>query len=67
MFCEKCVEKESEMEIVRNKYVAEIERLNQRIERLKLENEDLRNFNERLVLDIAFYNKDFSNLSSNLK
>jgi predicted RNase H-like nuclease (RuvC/YqgF family) len=65
MFCVKCVEKESEIETLRNQHHKESQCMKEQINRLKHENEKLNNLIERLTLDIAFYNKDF--LTSNNK
>jgi hypothetical protein len=57
-FCVKCVEKDSEIELLRNKHFAEIQCMKQQIEELKTKN-------EALILDVAFYAGDFKYLTNN--
>lgn len=53
-FCVKCSEKEAQMEL-----------LYKQLHEVKQENEKLRNEVEALVMDVAFYSKDLSNLTFN--
>jgi hypothetical protein len=55
-FCDKCVEKEAQMEIIMKKFSDEIAVLKKRIEKLDSEN-------EALVMDVAFYGGGVINLS----
>jgi hypothetical protein len=57
-FCVKCVEKESQIELLRNRHFAEIQCMKKQIEDLKLRN-------EALALDVAFYAGDFKYLTNN--
>ena len=59
-FCVKCVEKEAQMEVVMTKFQQEIETLKQRVAKLESEN-------EALVMDVAFYGGNLTNLSCNNK
>lgn len=59
-FCVKCAEKESEMEILRNRHYAEMQCMKQKIAKLESEN-------EALVMDVAFYGGNLINLSCNNK
>ena len=59
-FCSKCVEKEAQMEIVMKKFSEEIETLKKRIESLEGQN-------EALIMDVAFYGGNVTNLSCNNK
>lgn len=59
-FCVKCVEKEAQMEVVVTKFQQEIETLKQRVAKLESEN-------EALVMDVAFYGGNLTNLSCNNK
>lgn len=59
-FCVKCVEKEAQMEVVMTKFQQEIETLRQRVAKLESEN-------EALVMDVAFYGGNLTNLSCNNK
>lgn len=55
-FCVKCAEKEAQMEIVRMKYHEHVKELEQRLEKLEVEN-------DKLSLDLAFYSGTVINLS----
>lgn len=59
-FCEKCVEKEAQLELIMNKCYAEVEELKKRIAKLESEN-------EALTMDVAFYGGNLINLSCNDK
>ena len=59
-FCVKCAEKEAELEILRNKYHQETECMRKKIEKLQSEN-------EALIMDVAFYGGNITNLSCNEK
>jgi len=51
-FCVKCCEKEAEIELLRNKLYEALQ-----------QNEKLKNENDALVMDVAFYGGSFTNLS----
>jgi hypothetical protein len=55
-FCVKCCEKEAEIELLRNKLYEALQ-----------QNEKLKNENDALVMDVAFYGGSFTNLSCNNK
>lgn len=59
-FCVKCVEKESELEILRKKYHTEMQCMKSQIDKLRSEN-------DALILDVAFYGGNITNLSCNDK
>lgn len=59
-FCTRCVEKEATFEVMFNKMYAEVEELKRRVNELESEN-------EKLSLDLAFYNGSITNLSCNGK
>ena len=59
-FCTKCAEKDAEMEILRNKYYTEIECMKKQIAKLRDENDSL-------IMDVAFYGGNLTNLSCNNK
>jgi hypothetical protein len=55
-FCVKCSEKEAEIDVLRNKLYEALQ-----------QNEKLRNENDALIMDVAFYGGGFTNLSCNNK
>ena len=59
-FCAKCSEKESEIELLRQRHYQETQCMKAKIE--KLQNE-----NEALIMDVAFYGGSMINLSCNNK
>lgn len=59
-FCVKCSEKESEIELLRKRHYEEIETMKAQIEKL-------RNENDALIMDVAFYGGNMINLSCNNK
>lgn len=59
-FCVKCAEKEANFEVMFHKMHAEVEELKRRVDELETEN-------EKLSLDLAFYNGNITNLSCNGK
>lgn len=66
-FCTKCLERESELEIMRNQHYKDSQYMKERIKTLQEENDRLRNMNDRLILDVAFYGGNVTNLSCNNK
>lgn len=59
-FCVKCAEKEANYEVMFHKLYAEVQALKERVDQLEAEN-------DRLSLDLAFYNGTITNLSCNGK
>lgn len=57
-FCVKCTEKEAQMELMNSRFYKESQCMRERIARLQKENDELRNENERLAIDVAFYKGD---------
>lgn len=55
-FCVKCCEKEAEIDVLRNKLHEALQ-----------QNEKLRNENDALIVDVAFYGGTMINLSCNNK
>jgi hypothetical protein len=55
-FCVKCCEKEAEIDVLRNKLYEALQ-----------QNEKLRNENDALIMDVAFYGGTMINLSCNNK
>ena len=55
-FCVKCCEKEAEIDVLRNKLYEALQ-----------QNEKLRNENDALIMDVAFYGGNIINLSCNDK
>ena len=55
-FCVKCSEKEAEIDVLRNKLYETLQ-----------QNEKLRNENDALIMDVAFYGGTMINLSCNNK
>ena len=66
-FCVKCSEHESTIELMRNQYYKDSQYMKERIKTLQEENDRLRNMNDRLILDVAFYGGNVTNLSCNNK
>lgn len=59
-FCVKCAEKEANFEVMFKKMYDEVQELKLRVDHLETEN-------EKLSLDLAFYNGTITNLSCNGK
>jgi hypothetical protein len=59
-FCVKCSELESELELLRKKHYEEVQCMKAKIEKL-------RNENDALIMDVAFYGGNLINLSCNNK
>lgn len=57
-FCVKCAEKEAQMELMNTRFYKESQCMRERIATLQRENETLRNENDRLAIDVAFYKGD---------
>jgi hypothetical protein len=59
-FCVKCSEKEGQIELLRKQHYEEIQAMTAQIEKL-------RNENDALIMDVAFYGGNMINLSCNNK
>ena len=59
-FCVRCSEKEAELELLRKKYHTEMQSMKSQIDKLRSEN-------DALILDVAFYGGNITNLSCNDK
>jgi len=59
-FCVKCSEKDAEIEILRNQHYKEMQCMKAKIETLRDEN-------DALIMDVAFYGGSMINLSCNDK
>jgi len=59
-FCVKCSEKESEIELLRKRHYDEMQCMKAQIDKL-------RNENDALIMDVAFYGGNMINLSCNDK
>lgn len=59
-FCTKCLEKETQLELLSKKYYEEIQCMKEKIQKLTTENDSL-------SLDLAFYEGRITNLSCNGK
>ena len=59
-FCVKCSEKEAEIELLRKRHYEEMQTMKAQIEKL-------RNENDALIMDVAFYGGNMINLSCNNK
>jgi hypothetical protein len=59
-FCVRCSEKEAELELLRKKYHTEMQCMKNQIDKLRSEN-------DALILDVAFYGGNITNLSCNDK
>jgi len=59
-FCVKCSEKEAQIELLRKHHYEEMQTMKAQIEKL-------RNENDALILDVAFYGGNLINLSCNDK
>jgi hypothetical protein len=59
-FCVKCSDLESQIELLKKRHYEEMQCMKSKIEKLK-------NENEALILDVAFYGGNLTNLSCNKK
>jgi hypothetical protein len=59
-FCVKCSEKEGQIELLRKQHYEEMQTMKAQIEKL-------RNENDALIMDVAFYGGNMINLSCNNK
>ena len=66
-FCVKCAQKDSEFEILRNRHFEETSCMRDRIRELLAEVDKLKQERDALILDVAFYGGNITNLSCNNK
>lgn len=66
-FCVKCTEHEANMELLVKRHYAEMQCMKQKLKDLQDANAKLRNENDALILDVAFYGGNLINLSCNNK
>jgi hypothetical protein len=59
-FCVKCSEKDAEIELLRNQYYKEMQCMKTKVGKLREEN-------DALIMDVAFYGGGLTNLSCNNK
>ena len=66
-FCVKCTEHEANKELLVKRHYAEMQCMKQKLKDLQDANAKLRNENDALILDVAFYGGNLINLSCNNK
>jgi len=66
-FCVKCSEHESNIEVLTKRHYAEMQCMKQKLKDLQEANAKLRNENDALIMDVAFYGGNLTNLSCNNK
>jgi regulator of replication initiation timing len=66
-FCVKCSAQEANMELLMKQHYKEMQCMKQKLKELKEENAKLRNENDALIMDVAFYGGNLINLSCNNK
>ncbi len=66
-FCVKCSEHEGNIELLIKRHYTETQCMKQKLKTLQEENIKLKNENEALVMDVAFYGGNLINLSCNNK
>ena len=66
-FCVKCSAQEANMELLMKQHYKEMQCMKQKLKELKEENAKLRNENDALIMDVAFYGGNLTNLSCNNK
>jgi len=67
MFCTKCLEHEANMELLLKQHYNEMQCMKQKLKDLQEVNSKLRDENDALSFDLAFYNGNITNLSCNNK
>jgi hypothetical protein len=67
MFCVKCSEHEANMELLLKQHYMEMQCMKQKLKDLQEVNSKLRDQNDALSFDLAFYNGNITNLSCNNK
>ena len=66
-FCVRCSEFESKLELLTKRHYTEMQCMKQKLKDLQDNNVKLRNENDALILDVAFYGGNLINLSCNNK
>ena len=66
-FCTKCLEKESQIDLMIKSHYEEMQRLKQQLTDANAYSQKLKNENEALSFDLAFYEGKITNLSCNGK
>jgi hypothetical protein len=66
-FCVKCSELEGNMELLTKRHHMEMQCMKQKLKELQEANAKLQNQNEALIMDVAFYGGNLTNLSCNNK
>ena len=66
-FCVKCSAHEGNMELLLKQHYMEMQCMKQKLKEVKEENAKLRNENDALIMDVAFYGGNLTNLSCNNK
>lgn len=66
-FCVKCSEHEANIELLLKQHYMEMQCMKQKLKELQDANSKLESQNEALVMDVAFYGGNLTNLSCNNK
>ena len=66
-FCVRCSEFEAKLELLTKRHYTEMQCMKQKLKDLQENNAKLRNENDALILDVAFYGGNLINLSCNNK
>ena len=66
-FCVKCSEHEANIEVLTKRYHMEMTCIKQKLKELQETNTKLQNENDALIMDVAFYGGNITNLSCNNK
>ena len=66
-FCVRCSEFEGKLELLRKQHYKEMQCIKQKLVDLQEANAKLRNENDALIMDVAFYGGSLINLSCNNK
>ena len=66
-FCVRCSAHEGNLELIVNQHYKEMQCMKQKLKDLKEQNAKLRNENDALIMDVAFYGGNLINLSCNNK
>ena len=66
-FCTKCLEKETQVELLTKRHYEEMQCMKTQLKQLKEANAKLQSENDALIMDVAFYGGNLINLSCNNK
>ena len=66
-FCVRCSEFEGKLELLTKQHYKEMRCMKQKLKDLQSDNTKLRNVNDGLILDVAFYGGNLINLTCNNK